>query len=102
MNHYNKANVITQLRKLKVGSYIEVSIDDLTEFIKGEDDGAVIYCGVITNIVYLHDPRYIAPDFIDYIEVEIDLKKRPDMIIPIRETYNDIFELRDMTHLFVY
>jgi len=101
MNHYNKANVRTQLRKVKVGSYIEVSIDDLTDFCNGEDDGAVIYCGSVVNIVYIQDTRYIAPD-IDYIEVCIDLKKRPDMIIPVREQYTDIFEIRDMTHLFVY
>jgi hypothetical protein len=101
MNHYDKVNVRTQLRKVKVGSYIEVSIDDLTNFCNGEDDGAVIYCGSVVNIVYLQDTRNIVPE-IDYIEVCIDMKKRPDIIISVRETYIDIFELTDMTHLFVY
>ena len=49
MNHYNRSNVLNQERKLKVGSYVEVSIDNLTEYMKREDDGAVIYVGVVVN-----------------------------------------------------
>jgi len=101
MNHYAKSNVSNQELKLKVGSYVEVSIDDLTEFIKNEDDGAVIYGGVVVNVVYNNNTGNIRPP-VEYIEVEVSIRKRADGITPIREPYIDMFELTDMTHLFVY
>ena len=101
MEHYNSINVSTQEHKLKVGSYVEVSIDDLTEYMKREDDGAVIYCGVIVNVVYNNNTGNIRPP-VEYIEVKIDMKKRADGITFLKEPFTDIFELVDMTHLFVY
>ena len=101
MNHYNRSNVLNQERKLKVGSYVEVSIDNLTEYMKREDDGAVIYVGVVVNVVYNNNTGNIRL-LVEYIEVEVSIRKRVDGITSISEPYIDMFELTDMTHLFVY